>query len=156
MTKKEDCDWQKARDTVNAIEKSLMKRRKNEKKQGAFLLPRLNEQFDSRHSLKKSGERFAWEDFGKIFAGLGYYSEQWSPSKLLLGGLSLLKPTYYDQGRGDEGGVEKIYCQQFCGKMSEIQWKLPCHPTDLIPFLKRIGKTIILAISRGCTASASL
>jgi IS5 family transposase len=53
----------------------------------------------------------------------------------------------------DESVVERWkenpYWQQFCG-MEEFQWELPCDPSDLVYFRKRIGDTgvtMILAVS---------
>jgi len=38
-----------------------------------------------------------------------------------------------------ESWVENGYYQFFCGE-AYFQWELPCHPTDLVLFRKRIGE----------------
>jgi IS5 family transposase len=127
-----------------------MKARKSEKKQQSFLMPTLAEQCDPRHPLKKLGEKLPWKDFEEAFEG--YYSEEGRPAKpvRLMVGLLLLKQMFNQSDEAlVERWVENIYWQQFCG-MTEIQWELPCDPSDLIYFRKRIGEegvTLILAVS---------
>lgn len=113
-------------------------------------MPTLAEQCDPRHPLKKLGERLPWKDFEEAFEG--YYSEEGRPAKpvRLMVGLLLLKQMFNQSDEAlVERWVENIYWQQFCG-MAEIQWELPCDPSDLIYFRKRIGEegvALILAIS---------
>ena len=38
-----------------------------------------------------------------------------------------------------EAWTQNPYFQAFCG-MTEFQWSLPCDPTDLVYFRKRIGE----------------
>ncbi len=52
-------------------------------------------------------------------------------------------------GLGDETVVEawrqNPYYQYFCG-MSEFQWEVPCDPSDLVYFRRRIGETGVALI----------
>ncbi len=113
-------------------------------------MPTLAEQCDSRHPLRKLGERIPWQDFEEAFAD--YYSKEGRPAKpvRLMVSLLLLKQMYAES---DESVVERWkenpYWQQFSG-MSQFQWELPCDPSDLVYFRVRIGEegvAMILAIS---------
>lgn len=127
-----------------------MKAQKSPGGQPSFLFPTLGEQCDPRHPLRKLGDRIPWGSFEEAFAE--YYSAEGRPAKpvRLMVGLLLLKQMYSES---DESVVERWkenpYWQQFCG-MEEFQWELPCDPSDLVYFRKRIGDTgvtMILAVS---------
>src|SRR3990170_6897898 len=109
-------------------------------------------QLNPRHPLLKLAKAIPWEHFEVEFAPL--YSARGKPAKpiRLMVGLSTLK---HLENLSDEVLIERWvqnpYYQAFCGEI-EFQWKLPCEPTDLVYFRKRIGKEgfeKILAVSIG-------
>jgi len=95
---------------------------------------------DPRNRLYQLAQRLPWSMIEKDFDG--YYSTTGQPSKpvRLMVGLLMLKQL---ENLSDEVVVERWcenpYYQFFCG-MATFQWELPCHPTDLVYFRKRIGK----------------
>ena len=113
-------------------------------------MPTLAEQLDQRQPLRKLADAIPWEVFDKEFGE--FYSEEGRPAKpvRLMVGLLLLKQMF---NVSDEGVVEQWvqnpYWQYFCG-MKEFQWELPCDPSDLVYFRRRIGEpgvTLIMGIS---------
>ena len=113
-------------------------------------MPSLGEQCDPRQPLKRLADRLPWSTFEEAFGD--YYSEQGRPAKpvRLMVGLLLLKQI---ENLSDEAIVERWvrdpYYQYFCG-MKEFQWDVPCDPSDLVYFRRRIGSegvTLILAFS---------
>lgn len=90
--------------------------------------------------LYQLAQRLPWSEIEKEFEG--YYSKMGQPAKpvRLMVGLLMLKQL---ENLSDEVVVERWcenpYYQFFCG-MATFQWELPCHPTDLVYFRKRIGK----------------
>ena len=90
--------------------------------------------------LYQLAQRLPWSEIDKEFEG--YYSKMGQPAKpvRLMVGLLMLKQL---EDLSDEAVVERWcenpYYQFFCG-MATFQWELPCHPTDLVYFGKRIGK----------------
>lgn len=121
-----------------------MKARSETSQQTSFLMPSLAEQCDPRQALVKLAEEIDWEHFEQSFGE--HYSEQGRPAKpvRLMVGLLLLK---HLENLSDEQLIERWvqnpYYQLFCG-MTQFQWELPCHPTDLVYFRRRIGE-------EGCT-----
>lgn len=117
-----------------------MRAKPKKQPQGTFLYPDLLDQLNPRDPLLQLANRIPWERFEKEFAGL--YSDRGRPAKptRLMVGLMLLKQM---ENLSDERVVEawtrNPYFQAFCG-MTEFQWSLPCDPTDLIYFRKRIGE----------------
>lgn len=118
--------------------------------QQSFLMPSLAEQLDRRQPLFKLADGIPWQVFEKEF-GI-YYSEEGRPAKpvRLMVGLLLLKQMF---NVSDETvvaqWVQNPYWQYFCG-MNEFQWELPCDPSDLVYFRRRIGEegvTLILGLS---------
>ena len=105
----------------------------------SFLMPTLGEQLDPRQPLKQLTDTLPWSEFEQAFGK--YYSEEGRPAKpvRLMVGLLLLKQMF---NQGDEtvvaGWVQNPYWQYFCG-MAEFQWSVPCDPSDLVYFRKRIG-----------------
>jgi len=127
-----------------------MKSNKKDRGQQSFLMNGLAEMLDPRQPLKKLAEKIPWERFEEGFSGL--YSNTGRPAKpvRLMVGLLLLKQI---ENLSDEAVVERWaqnpYYQYFCG-MEQFQWTLPCDPTDLIYFRKRIGESgaeLIMAVS---------
>ena len=103
-------------------------------------MPALAEQLDPRQPLKKLAEKLPWEEFEKAFGE--HYSATGRPAKpvRLMVGLLLLK---HLENLSDESVVDRWvrdpYYQYFCG-MEEFQWELPCDPSDLVYFRRRIGE----------------
>jgi IS5 family transposase len=127
-----------------------MKPQETNKSQHNFLFSTLSEQCDPRHPLRRLGEQIDWKKLEEDL--VSYYSENGRPAKpiRLMVGLLILKQMY---NQSDENLVERwkenIYWQQFCG-MEELQWRLPCDPSDLTYFRNRIGEkgaTLILTQS---------
>ena len=113
-------------------------------------MPGLAEQLDPKQPLYRLAEAIEWEGFEKVYED--FYSKEGRPAKpvRLMVGLPLLKQL---ENLSDEVVCERWtqnpYYQFFCG-MSEFQWTLPCDPTDLVYFRKRIGDegmSLILAES---------
>ena len=115
-------------------------------------MPTLAEQLDRRQPLRKLADAIPWETFEKEFGE--YYSEEGRPAKpvRLMVGLLLLKQMFnVSDERVVELWVQNPYWQYFCG-MKEFQWELPCDPSDLVYFRRRIGEegvTLIMGISAG-------
>lgn len=121
-------------------------------KQQSFLYANLIDQLNPKNPLLKMAEVIPWNYFEESFAEL--YSTTGRPAKRirLMIGLCILK---HLENLSDEVLVERWvqnpYYQAFCGEI-EFQWKLPCDPTDLVYFRKRIGTDgfeKILAVSIG-------
>ncbi len=94
---------------------------------------------DSNDPLIALADTINWELFEDSFEK--YYSAEGRPAKpiRLMVGLLLLKQL---KNLSDEEIIEQWkqnpYYQYFCG-FHEFQVALPCHPTDLVYFRKRIG-----------------
>jgi len=107
--------------------------------QSSFLYPNLLDQLNPKHPLLQLANRIDWSFFETEFAPL--YSHRGKPSKpvRLMVGLSILK---HLENLSDEvlvqRWVQNPYYQVFTGEV-EFQWQLPCDPTDLTYFRKRIG-----------------
>ena len=115
---------------------------KSEPKQSqcTFLYPDLIDQLDPKDPLLVLAKKIPWDYLENEFAPL--YSEKGRPAKpiRLMVGLLLLKQL---KNLSDECVVENWiqnpYFQAFCG-MKTFQWKMPCEPSDLCHFRKRIGE----------------
>ena len=122
-------------------EKRVMHKKPPAHKQGSFLYQDLLEQLNPKDPLLILAKNIPWESFERDFASM--YSLVGRPAKpvRLMVGLLLLKQL---ENLSDERIVEawarNPYYQAFCG-MQYFQWTLPCDPTDLVPFRKRIGAT---------------
>lgn len=137
--------------TQNLVERNeKMQGQAPNSKQQNFLYTNLIEQLNPKNPLLKLAEVIPWDYFEESFSSL--YSRTGRPAKCirLMIGLCLLK---HLENLSDEVLVERWvqnpYYQAFCGEI-EFQWKLPCDPTDLVYFRKRIGKEgfeKILAVS---------
>ena len=95
---------------------------------------------DSNDPLVSLADTINWEQFDDSFEK--YYSDNGRPAKpiRLMVGLLILKQL---ENLSDENAVlqwkRNPYYQYFCG-LTEYQPALPCDPTDLVYFRKRIGK----------------
>ena len=107
--------------------------------QSSFLYPNLLDQLDPKHPFLQLARQIDWSFFEMEFAPL--YSHLGKPSKSirLMVGLSILK---HLEDLSDEVLVQRWvrdpYYQVFTGGV-EFQWQLPCDPSDLTYFRKRIG-----------------
>jgi len=117
-----------------------MKFKRSSSGQSNFLMPTLAEQCDPWQPLKQLADKLPRKSFEEAFADL--YCEEGRPAKpiRLMVGLLLLKQL---ENLGDEVVVEHWvrdpYYQYYC-VMSEFQWELPCDPSELVYFRRRIGK----------------
>lgn len=101
----------------------------------------LKDILDKTHALYQLADRLNWDH---LIEGFGaYYSEGPGrpevPIRIIVG-LHYLK---YLENESDESVVEKFcenpYWQYFCG-LDTFQHKLPCHPTTLVKWRKRVGE----------------
>ena len=105
-----------------------------------LLYPDLIEQLNPSNSLLLLARAIPWEKLEKEFLPL--YSKTGRPAKpiRLMVGLLLLKQIEdLSDERVVEAWVQNPYYQSFCG-MQHFQWKLPCDPSELVHFRKRIGE----------------
>lgn len=102
--------------------------------------PHLSTIVNPSHSLVLLAEKVPWAELEESFSG--YYSTIGSPSKpiRLMVSLLLLKQL---KNLSDEDvvkqWVQNPYYQYLSGE-SVFCWEVPCDPTDLIYFRKRIGR----------------
>lgn len=121
-------------------------------KQQTFLYPNLIDQLNPKNPLLKMAKVIPWDYLEESFRE--FYSATGRPAKpiRLMVGLCILK--HLDNLSDDalvERWVQNPYDQAFCG-VNEFQWSLPCDPSDLVYFRKRIGKEgfeKLLAVSVG-------
>jgi IS5 family transposase len=109
-------------------------------KQGHLLYPDLLRQLNPKHPLLVLAQNLPWELFEKEFAPL--YASVGRPAKpirLMVGLLLLKQIENLSDERVVQVWVQNPYHQAFCG-LEHFQWDLPCDPTDLVYFRKRIGE----------------
>jgi len=117
-----------------------MKKPSPNSQQSSFLYPNLMDQLNPKHSLLQLAKAIPWNFLEAEFSAL--YSHRGKPAKpiRLMAGLSILK---HLENLSDEvlvqRWVQNPYYQAFCGE-TEFQWKLPCDPSDMTYFRKRIGE----------------
>jgi IS5 family transposase len=107
--------------------------------QQTILNHNLLDQLNPKHPLLQLARRIDWSFFVDELATL--YSHRGKPSKpiRLMVGLSILK--HLDDLSDDiliQHRVQNPYYQAFTGEV-EFQWQLPCDPSDMSDFRKRIG-----------------
>ena len=113
-----------------------------DKSQVSFLLPDLESQLDPRNLLFRLVRAIDWSGFEKDFRSL--YCTEGRPALPIrrLLGLLMLKSLRNLRNLSDEEVVvfwsENPYAQHFCGER-EMRWGLPCDPSELTHFRKRIG-----------------
>ena len=116
-----------------------MKPTSSDTSQTPFLLPDLEKQLDPRRLLYCLARAIDWKGFEKTFGSL--FSAEGRPALPIrrMVGLLMLKSL---RNLSDEEVVEfwseSAYAQYFCGEM-EMRWGLPCDPSELTHFRKRIG-----------------
>ncbi len=100
---------------------------------------RLVDQLNPKNPLYRLAERIPWDVIEQEFAGL--YSNKGRPAqpiRLMVGLLTLKQLRNLSDEAVVERWVENGYYQFFCGEVF-FQWEMPCHPTDLVYFRRRIG-----------------
>jgi transposase, IS5 family len=114
--------------------------------QSDIFTPLLANIIDMNHGLVKLGGQIDWSSLEKSFSL--FYSKTGTPSKpvRLMAGLLILKQMF---NLADEVIVEhwkqNPYYQYFTGEI-HFKWNLPCDPSDLVHFRKRIGQDGALEI----------
>ncbi len=109
--------------------------------QMSFISPDLIDQLNPKHYLVILAERIPW-DFLEDELSVFYHKKMGRPAKpiRLMTGLMILKQLEnLSDERVVEAWVANPYMQYFCGE-TQFQWKLPCDPTDLTYFRRRIGE----------------
>ena len=110
-----------------------------EQNQKSLFQPLLKEFIDVNHELVLLSQKIDWRLLENEFTLL--YSRTGAPAKpiRLMVGLLILKQVY---NLGDETvipmWISNPYMQYFCGE-AHFQWKMPCDPSDLVHFRKRLG-----------------
>ena len=100
----------------------------------------LEHMLDQRQPLYKLANKLPWDELEKTFEG--YYKETGRPAlpTRLMAGLLLLKQLEnLSDERVCQAWARDPYMQYFCGERY-FQWKLPCEPSELVHFRKRIGQ----------------
>ena len=108
--------------------------------QGELYERRLSTLLDQSHPLYALAEAIDWEFFEREFGSL-YVERKGRPGlpMRLLVGLHYLKHLYdVSDERVVAGFVENPYWQYFCGEEFFVH-ELPCDPTSLVKWRKRIG-----------------
>lgn len=99
----------------------------------------LAEMLNPKEPLYRLADKIPWDTLEREFAK--YYINFGRPAKptRLMISLLILKRIY---DKGDEtvvaSWVQNPYWQYFSG-MDQFQWQVPCEPSDLVHFRKRIG-----------------
>jgi IS5 family transposase len=105
-----------------------------------LLRQRLEDLINPKHPLCKLAKRIPWKQIEHHFSGLYATTGRPAKSTRLMVSLLIVKQLY---NLSDESVVERWvenpYFQFFSGE-SVFQWNLPCHPTDLVYFRRRIGE----------------
>ncbi len=108
--------------------------------QGHLLYPDLVDQINPKDPLLLLAKVIPWGVLEDEFASL--YSKTGRPAKpirLMVGLLLLKQIENLSDERVVEAWVRNPYYQSFCG-MQSFQWKMPCDPSELVHFRKRIGE----------------
>ena len=107
--------------------------------QQSFLYEYLENTLDPKHSLYQLADIFPWDLLEKEFSG--NYSKTGRPAKPIRLMVSLLLLKHLNN-QSDESvvssWVENPYWQYLSG-IKIFSWELPCDPSDLVYFRKRIG-----------------
>ena len=109
--------------------------------QANFLYQDLIDQLNPKHPLLLLAKKIPWGLFEDEFKLL--YAEIGRPAKsirLMVGLLLLKQLENLSDERVVEAWLQNPYYQAFCG-MKHFQWSLPCNPSELVHFRKRIGES---------------
>lgn len=137
-----------------------MKSKKKKIEQLQFMTSDLGQMLDKSQGLYKLSKVIPWEHFEEEFSK-HYCLDNGRPAKSirLMVGLLILKQL---EDLSDEVVVNRWvrdpYYQYFCGEET-FQWELPCDPSDLTYFRKRIGEegvSEILKVSISIHGKAAL
>ena len=121
-------------------------------KQGHLLYQNLLEQLNPKDPLLLLGKKIAWEHFERDFTPLySSVGRQAKPLRLMVGLLLLKQIENLSDERVVDAWVRNPYYQAFCG-MEHFQWSLPCDPSDLVHFRKRIGEAGVEKIFQASVA----
>jgi len=108
--------------------------------QRSFLCPDLIDQLDPRNHLLGLAKAIPWQVFEDssrpLYAASGRPAK---PVRLMVGLLILKQLENLSDERVVEIWVQNPYFQAFCGQQ-RFTWKLPCDPSELTYFLRRIGE----------------
>jgi len=105
-----------------------------------YLFNDLETMLDPKQPLYLLSNKINWDEVNILFSE--FYAKRGRPAKpiRLMVSLLLLKRIF---NLGDETIVQQWiqnpYMQYFSGEKT-FQWKMPCEPSDLVHFRKRIGK----------------
>ena len=109
-------------------------------KQSHLLYQDLLQQLNPKHPLLALAQKLPWamfeKEFEQFYATVGRAAK---PIRLMVGLLLLKQIENLSDERVVEAWVQNPYYQAFCG-MEHFQWSLPCDPSDLAHFRKRIGE----------------
>ena len=108
--------------------------------QGDLFRARLDQILDTRHPLFKLADSIDWQLFDNEFGAL-YVDNVGRPglATRLMVGLHYLKHMYEQSDESVvEHFIENPYWQYFCG-FEFFQHELPCDPTSLVKWRKRVG-----------------
>ena len=109
--------------------------------QPSFLSPMLRDQLNPKHPLCMLSKKMPWDVLETELSH--YYSERGQrakPIRLMVSLLILKQLHNLSDDLVVARWVENPYYQFFSGE-TVFQWKFPIHPTDLVYFRKRIGKS---------------
>ena len=115
---------------------------------------RLETLLDMAHPLVQLTQRMDWEPFVQQFGKM--YSEEGRPSVPIrvMVGLQYLKSLYQESDESVVAKwVENPYWQYFCG-CETFQHELPCHPTSLVKWRKRVGAEGMEQLLKGILSTA--
>jgi IS5 family transposase len=108
-------------------------------KQESVFAPRLELMLNPNHELVILGKRLDWGDLEQRFSGL--YSTEGRPSipiRIMVSLILLQRLKNVSDEEVVKQWVQNPYWQFFSG-MATFQWTIPCDPTELGKFRKRIG-----------------
>jgi IS5 family transposase len=113
---------------------------KKSDRQRSFLCPDLLDQLDPRNHLLGLAKAIPWsvfeDNFRPLYAASGRPGK---PVRLMVGLLILKQLENLSDERVVEAWVQNPYFQAFCGQQ-RFTWKLPCDPSELTYFRRRIGE----------------
>jgi IS5 family transposase len=101
---------------------------------------RLSELLNPRHDFYRLAEVTNWDFFDQEFSHLYHETGRTAKPIRLMVSLLILKQTFQVSDEDVcKQWVQNPYWQFFCGE-TFFQWQLPCDPSDLVYFRRRIGE----------------
>jgi len=105
-----------------------------------FLFENLETMLDPKQTLYQLAKTIPWNEVESYF--MGFYPSNGRPAKNIrfMVSLIILKRMFNlrDETVIDQW-IQNPYMQYFSGEKT-FQWKMPCDPSDLVHFRKRIGE----------------